>query len=129
MLPREGAKEFLESLRVPKCLVTDFTVELQYRKLAKLGMLTFFDYIVTSEEVGAEKPAPKIFASALKKLNADASQAAMIGDDFEKDILGAAEFGMQAFWFTPTPRDMPANLQGVQSFTHFRNLEGLIYGR
>lgn len=129
LVPSEGAKEFLERVSLPKCLVTDFTAELQFRKLAKLGMLGLFDYVVTSEEIGAEKPNPKIFQAALKKLNVQASKAAVIGDDFEKDIRGAVTLGMRAFWFTPAGDDMPASLPGVQSFTSFATLESLIDGR
>ncbi|WP_406511298.1 TIGR01458 family HAD-type hydrolase [Streptomyces sp. NBC_00161] len=40
------------------------------------------------------KPAPAFFASALAHLGADASEALMVGDDIESDVLAAQRFGV-----------------------------------
>ena len=53
-----GVKEFLELVKeenIPLALVTDLTSNIQYRKLVKLGMVSCFDFILTSEEAGGDK--------------------------------------------------------------------------
>ena len=49
------------------------------------------DFVVTSYEAGAEKPNPEIFHYAMKLSgqNADASEALHIGNEYEKDFVGA----------------------------------------
>lgn len=77
-------------------VVTDFTLELQYRKINYLGVTPFIDYIVSSEEVGHEKPHPAIFHCALEKSGVKKKEAIMIGDDTERDIHGAQKYGIHA---------------------------------
>lgn len=94
-----GAEVFLRrcaELRLPVCAVTDMLAGVQVDKLSKLGVGKYINYLVTSEEVGAEKPAPIIFETALNKLNLNSSEVIMIGDDFSKDILGAENLGIRA---------------------------------
>jgi HAD superfamily hydrolase (TIGR01662 family) len=64
------------------------------KALERLGLLQFVDAVVTSTDVGVEKPDPRMFQAALEKLQLPAREAAMIGDDLEKDILGAQRLGM-----------------------------------
>lgn len=47
-----------------------------------------------TEAVVTGKPAPAFFASALAHLGADASEALMIGDDIESDVLAAQRSGI-----------------------------------
>jgi putative hydrolase of the HAD superfamily len=97
--PLPGALELLEAIR-PRgiCLVTDMTAEIQYRKVARLGIAPFIDAIVTSEEAGVEKPHPWSFYLALRKLGARAEEACMVGDDFTKDVEGPLLAGLDAYW-------------------------------
>ncbi len=97
---RQGAIELLNYLQGKKikiCLCSDMTAHIQYRKLKKLEIAKYFDFIVTSEEAGVEKPDERIFRLALGKLGLDAREAIFVGDNFERDISGAANAGIQAF--------------------------------
>ena len=69
----------------------------QILKLRKLGLDSIIDFLVTSEEVGVEKPNRDIFIFALQKLNLDPSLIVMIGDNHSKDIEGALKIGIQAY--------------------------------
>lgn len=101
MVLRDGAMQFLDSVKhLPIAIVTDLSAAIQFRKLAKLNLDGYFQTIVTSEEAGVEKPHPRIFEKALAKLALNANRACMIGDDFKKDIRGAAGLGIRAFWFS-----------------------------
>lgn len=92
------ALEFLSTLKIPIVIVTDLTAEIQFRKLKKLGIADYFKGIVTSEEAGCEKPSQKIFQLALQKIGLPPSEVCFIGDNFQKDIKGANQMGMDAFW-------------------------------
>lgn len=89
----EGVKDFLDELRVndiPTVLITDLTADIQFKKIIHFGLESYFDYVVTSEETGLDKPAKINFTKAANKLGIY-DDIWMIGDDHEKDILGARE--------------------------------------
>ena len=62
--------------------------------LQTLGLDHFFDAVVTSFDIGHEKPDPVIFRRALELLGCPADEAAMIGNDPTVDVGGAAALGM-----------------------------------
>ena len=95
-LPIEVIKHFTLSGK-PVCAVTDMQARYQVQKLVQLGLVRNINYLVTSEEVGVEKPSPEVFELALRKTNICANQALMIGDDLEKDIRGAQSMGIEAW--------------------------------
>jgi len=95
----DGVENLLRQYKNKICLVTDLTAHIQFRKIQKLGLSSFCNLMVTSEEVGKEKPHPYIFLSALHKLNLHAHDVCMIGDNFKKDIYGASNVGIDAIWF------------------------------
>ncbi|RPE00140.1 noncanonical pyrimidine nucleotidase, YjjG family [Aureibaculum marinum] len=97
----DGTSEILNYL-MPKYklhIITNGFEEVQTKKLKSSGILHFFDKIVTSESVGVKKPNPKIFNYALGLAEAKAIESIMVGDNFEADILGAKEVGMQTIHF------------------------------
>ena len=99
-----GGRAFLdalhdENIRVGIC--SDMVAQIQHRKLLALGLQDDVDCLVTSEEAGVEKPSPEIFALCLKKLRIAPEEACYVGDNFERDIKGAAAAGIHAIWFCP----------------------------
>ena len=80
------------------CILTDLTAHIQYRKIEQLGLAKYVDFLVTSEEVGVEKPHPSMFTKALRKLECIPSEALMIGDSWSKDIVGANALGIPSIW-------------------------------
>lgn len=92
---REGALDFLDQLaraNIPKILVTDLTSQIQFRKLVYMALDQRFEYVVTSEESGNDKPHPAGFELAISKLNSSVPEARtvwMIGDNIKSDIEGA----------------------------------------
>jgi HAD superfamily hydrolase (TIGR01549 family) len=81
------------------CIITDFTAKEQFQKLNKLNITKYFDLIITSEEIGAEKPSCKIFNYILNKLNLLSNEVIMIGDNYEKDIIGAINNNIYPFHY------------------------------
>ncbi len=96
-----GARQALDALGdagLTLACVANWDVSL-HELLAKLAVADRFAAIVTSADVGAEKPSPLIFARALAELGVDASHALHIGDE-DIDRLGAQAAGLR---FAPTP--------------------------
>ena len=91
----EGVKAFLDDIRllgIPTAIVTDLTAQIQFRKILYFGLDKYFDYIITSEEVGFDKPHPVPFIMAVEKISPKGKNYIwMIGDDSEADIRGAKE--------------------------------------
>ena len=94
------AKLFLQeakSLALPIAIITDMQPHIQVKKILKLGIENTIDFLISSDEAGAEKPASAPFETALKKLNMQAGQVIMIGDNPINDIQGAEKLGIKHY--------------------------------
>ena len=60
----------------------------------KLGLEPYLDFVVTSQEAGADKPQSPIFLAALQRTGVDASEAVHIGDQYQVDVVGARGVGI-----------------------------------
>lgn len=97
MVPILGLVPFLESCQVNNqtvVIISDLTTSIQLEKINALGIGSYIDYLVTSEEAGMEKPAPEPFLLGLQKAKCIAKEVIMIGDNLERDILGAQKLGI-----------------------------------
>lgn len=108
------ALEFLKICKeksIPVCLVTDMLVETQIKKVVRLGIMDYIDFIVASEEVGVEKPDAKMFNAGLLKLNLSADNVIMVGDSIEKDIKGAEALNIKTHLVTVLNSKRPAEMK------------------
>lgn len=90
----DDVKELLDDIRllgIPTAIVTDLTAQIQFRKVVYFGLDYYFDYIVTSEEAGFDKPHEAPFQIALEKMRPKGNCIWMIGDNPVNDIRGARE--------------------------------------
>jgi HAD superfamily hydrolase (TIGR01509 family) len=71
------------------------------RDWTQLGMADLIDAFVTSNGTGRAKPHPRIFQRALELLDARPDAAAMVGDQLERDVAGAAALGIRTVWKRP----------------------------
>ncbi len=62
--------------------------------LNELGLTQLLKVVVTSQEVGFNKPQPEIFQAALARSGAKASEAIYVGDQYRIDVIGAIGAGM-----------------------------------
>ena len=60
----------------------------------ELGLEPYINFIVTSGEVGVDKPKPPIFLAALERAGVNASEAVHVGDQYKLDIIGAMGVGI-----------------------------------
>jgi putative hydrolase of the HAD superfamily len=90
----DDVKELLDDLRllgIPTAIVTDLTAQIQFRKVVYFGLDHYFNYIVTSEEVGFDKPHEAPFKIAIEKMQPKGDCIWMIGDNPINDIRGGKE--------------------------------------
>lgn len=130
LVPAPGVEECLAALKEKKfCLGigTNMTVDYQLRKLEALGLLKYFDFLVTSEEVLAEKPAGKFFACCAEKAGALPEECVFVGDDLQKDVMGARNAGMTAVWFCSNEAPTDGQLQ-CRRITHYDQLRRWLIG-
>lgn len=112
-----GAHEALLAFRAAGILlafVTNLTTHIQLRKLERLGLGALAAQLVTSEEVGREKPAPAVFELALGKLGLTPSADVwVVGDSVSADVAGARQLGLRAVWFRRGPQVAPGEHGGA----------------
>ena len=106
----EGAEELVRYLaaKYPLTVVTNGFVEVQYEKFDKSGLRDCFAHIVLSEEVGCQKPNPRIFEEALRMNGLQAEDVVMIGDSWNSDIQGAINAGIDQIWIRKSKDPIPA---------------------
>ncbi len=105
-----GVRELLDILRstVKIGVITNGSTAAQRFKMERCGIRPGdFDVVAISEEVKAAKPDPAIFGLALVGLGVTADRVTMVGDSWEKDVLGALGSGMAAVWFNRYARTCP----------------------
>ncbi|HEX2089060.1 MAG TPA: HAD family hydrolase [Actinomycetota bacterium] len=63
--------------------------------LDRLGLARFLEATVFSSEIGYRKPDPRIFQTALERLESDPAETVFVGDRLLDDISGARAVGMR----------------------------------
>ncbi len=76
-------------------VVTDAPARAAWLRLCGLGFHHIFHAVVTFDDTGVRKPRPEPFQKALELLKIPPSDALMIGDWAERDMVGAANLGMK----------------------------------
>lgn len=82
-------------------IITNGFKEAQVVKMETCGLTNYFKEIIISEEVGFNKPDKRIFNHALEITSSNTTNALMIGDDLESDIIGAKNAGINQVFFNP----------------------------
>lgn len=90
--------EYLKMKRYQMFIITNGFKEVQHKKLESSGLNPFFEKVFTSEEIKTPKPGREIFEYAVTSVNAKKSNSLMIGDDWEVDVIGATNFGIDAVY-------------------------------
>jgi FMN phosphatase YigB (HAD superfamily) len=83
-------------------LVADSRPDTPINVLQQHGLLELFDTLTISEVVGASKPDPEIFLAALEELGIperDYGRVVMVGNNLERDIVGANRLGLISVYF------------------------------
>jgi putative hydrolase of the HAD superfamily len=90
--------EVLKELKTAGCklgVVSNFDTRI-YTVLQSLGILDFFDAVITSSETGFCKPDREIFEAAVRALNVAPSDTAIVGDNLRDDVEAGTRAGLHA---------------------------------
>jgi putative hydrolase of the HAD superfamily len=85
----------LSRLEIRLGVISNFDRRL-YEVLLHLGVRDAFEHVVISSEVGAQKPAARIFWEAVRRFDVGAREILHVGDDPDADFGGARSAGLQA---------------------------------
>lgn len=105
MRPYPGTRDGLERIKAAGYIVgvgTNMTADRQFDKLERLELGSVVDFMVTSEEVNAEKPDARLFLCCAEKAGCKPHECVYVGDSLRGDVQGARNAGMRAVWFCPT---------------------------
>ena len=75
-------------------ILTDADDYLVRDVLPATGIDKLWDGVVTAAEAGYPKPEPALFRLALERAGVPSSRAIMVGDSYERDVLGARGAGI-----------------------------------
>ncbi len=67
--------------------------------LDRVGLKHFFTYFFSSKEIGVKKPNIDFFEHIFQKSNIKPTESIMIGNTYEKDIVGGKNAGMKTIFF------------------------------
>ncbi len=93
----EGVRESLERFRgagLRLAVVSNSNGTLR-PALDRLGLGAAFDVVLDSAVEGVEKPDPRLFELALRRLGAEARSAVHVGDIYHVDVVGARAAGVR----------------------------------
>lgn len=105
-----GAKETLIRLYgegYPIAMVADGRIQSFRNLTAQHGLDFLFSAKVISEELGARKPARIMFQTAMERMGlteGDKRRVIMIGNNLQRDIVGANRFGICSVLMAWSPR-------------------------
>lgn len=104
--PFDGIPELFREIKARGLKIgicTNMTADWQIKKLIKLGICDYCDFVASSEEADSEKPDKGIFLLCAEKAKCAIDECLLIGDNPVFDAQGALDAGMQARWFAPDP--------------------------
>ncbi|MEJ5228862.1 MAG: YjjG family noncanonical pyrimidine nucleotidase [Pseudothermotoga sp.] len=100
-----GAEELLERLKKEKqrmAVLTNGVKTVQQGRSKLLKLDRFFEFILTSEEVGKPKPDPALFFKAQELSGVPLNRSVYVGDDSQTDALAAKNAGVDFILFDYT---------------------------
>lgn len=92
-----GALDLVRALRVHGCklgIVTNGFAATHNEKVDRVGLRAHVDALFLADEMGMVKPDPEIFRLACRTLGSEPARTAMVGDRYDRDIIGAAGVGL-----------------------------------
>ena len=104
-------------------ILTNHRRDIQVAKLESCGLTKWIDFMVTSEDVGHLKPAAEMFQAALDQAGVGPTDAVMVDDSWEGNVVGAKEAGLRAVWFNPGGDEPPSGSLDVGQVAELRSFE------
>jgi putative hydrolase of the HAD superfamily len=94
--------------------------------LEQIGIDSYFDFYLTSAEVGFCKPHPVIWESVVSHANCEPREIIHVGDDPVRDVEGAANAGMKTVWVNTFAQKWEGALRPDEEITRISELPGAL---
>jgi pseudouridine-5'-monophosphatase len=86
----EGLLEFLDHLRLPRCVATSSSHQFASRVLELVQLQNRFDFVVTAEDVQHGKPSPDIYLQAAERMGVAPYEMLVLEDSHHGSRAGVA---------------------------------------
>jgi putative hydrolase of the HAD superfamily len=117
----------LQAAGIKLAVLSDFP---PVQKLANLGIDSFFDAVLCSEEIGALKPDPAPFRALVQSLAVPVDRILYVGNSIRYDMAGAKNAGLSAALIrSPLSRQSASALHLDFTFEDYRRLADFVLGR
>ena len=115
----EEAREALDRLHGVFRLgsITNGNADVHY-----IGLGHYFDFAITSADVGAAKPDPRIYRAAVDASGVRPDQIVHVGDDPVRDVDAAAALGLRTVWVNPGDAEWPGGRGPDRVIAHLGEL-------
>ena len=87
-------------------IISDGFFEVQIMKVKMAKIASYVSHLISAEEVGVLKPDPRIFEYAVNKANTTKEKSIFIGNDYENDVLGARNAGLDQVFYNKKKIDV-----------------------
>ncbi|UYQ94569.1 HAD-IA family hydrolase [Chitinophaga horti] len=126
VLPVEGIRELLTSLKVPFCVASSGPVEKIKLNLSLTGLLPFFtDRIYSGYDINSWKPDPGIFLYAAKEMGFAPAECIVV-EDSKAGVQAGIAGGFSVFGYAKHSDPVALKAEGAQVFYSMFDLPGLI---
>ena len=104
MKPEVGMCRLLDTLKAASIRMgvvsnSVYSGNILEKELEKHDLLDCFDFLMSSADYGFRKPHPKLFSTALGKLELRAADTWFAGDSIKYDVAGAQQMGLFTVWY------------------------------
>ncbi|HJH07478.1 MAG TPA: HAD-IA family hydrolase, partial [Fusobacterium ulcerans] len=104
--------------------------DIQIRRIKKIGLDKYLDYMFVSEEIGYNKPHKEYFEHIFQKIeDIPKKKIMMVGDSLTADIQGGKNAGIITCWYNPHGESSIENIKPdyeIKDLLELRKLVGIL---
>lgn len=118
-----GVQSALESLNMSYKLgtITNGNADIH-----RIGLGHLFHFTHNSADAGVAKPDPLIFQQALEMAGVKPHEMVYVGDDPERDIIGANHAGLRTIWYNPSSMSLDKGIKPDAIMTNYNEIAKLV---
>jgi len=91
-----------------------FSSRCMVSELQRFELNDYFEFVISSADLGVRKPNPRPFEEALATLGVQRNEVWFIGDSWDADIIGASSVGIMPIWFGGNYHDHDFNIKHLK---------------
>ncbi|MDE5562787.1 MAG: HAD family hydrolase [Clostridiales bacterium] len=122
----DGVEETIPCLNVKKVVATNGSDIPRYNKFINSTIAPYFSAFYSSERLGSIKPDVMFYKKILSEMGTSPSDALVVGNNFETDILSALNCGLDVCWFNWKMEAVPEQYSKIKVIYQFQDLQNII---